>query len=757
MTTSNRSAAFGNLLKGAINGIANYEGKTAPIIEEELGALIGVSGKTIQRYKSGSLPPIDRDQDAVRVLAEAAVRRGFVGREWLQRFLHAARYPAPQQLLDELCPLLPRRPHPERVYQNLPAPFYDQFVMREQAFAEVVDGLRQRSAAVLIVGMGGNGKTSLAREIASQCLQADAAPRFDAVVWVSDKGKEGTTNLSTVLDAIARTLDYPGFTQFNHAEKQYEVEQLLRRQAVLLIVDNAETITDGALFNWLLRLPEPSKAIITTRERHRIMWSSWLVELRGMHEDEARTLLQQRLERLRIAHLIDDFAQLEPLLLATGGNPKAITMVAGLLKYERRTLQQITDDLYAARGDLFDDLFSRAWAQLDDAARRLLMIATFFVDSASSAALSATADVTGFDFDRAMERLTDLSLLDVQQTDLIRAPRYVLHPLVRSFAGAQLAEQPEFEQVARMRWVAWYEELATQVGYCWNDLSRLNILDMEQDNILSVIDWTYQRQEHVYTIGLTSVTSYYFYMRGMWDIASALHHMRFTAAQHVGNITEEAIGYGLYVQLICKSGCLEDAEKYLPRLQELKAHTNLALDTLDYLIKAEFEYLRVSGNYDEAIAVVDSLQIVEQNLPTLYSEQKLAIAHVLYEQGNFNESWHIYEETLPIIIQLGFQHGILASKALMAAIALKQNRLEQAAELAQECYAQAIVYQDKRTLAHVQITVAQLHILRRDLAAGRAALVEAIDLLERQGRRQLLAEARAELARLEAQMAEAAE
>ncbi|NJO07767.1 MAG: hypothetical protein HC876_20840 [Chloroflexaceae bacterium] len=105
MTTSNKSAAFGNLLKGAISGIANYEGKTAPIIEEELGELIGISGKTIQRYKTGYLPPFERDNDAVRVLAEAAVRRGFVGRKWLQRFLHAARYPAPEKLLNELCPV----------------------------------------------------------------------------------------------------------------------------------------------------------------------------------------------------------------------------------------------------------------------------------------------------------------------------------------------------------------------------------------------------------------------------------------------------------------------------------------------------------------------------------------------------------------------------------------------------------------------------------------------------------------------------
>ncbi len=48
---------FGRLLRGAINSIANYEAKTAPIIEDELGQQIGVSAASIQRYKAGHLPP----------------------------------------------------------------------------------------------------------------------------------------------------------------------------------------------------------------------------------------------------------------------------------------------------------------------------------------------------------------------------------------------------------------------------------------------------------------------------------------------------------------------------------------------------------------------------------------------------------------------------------------------------------------------------------------------------------------------------
>ncbi len=208
---TNRSEAFGRLLKAGIASIVNCEGKKAAIVEDELGLLIGVSGDSIQRYKSGYLPPEDR---TVEILATAAVQRGYLGREWLQRFLHAARYPFADTLLDKLCPIGPARPRPPRVYHNLPAPTYSQFVMREQAFAEVIDGLQQRSAAVLVVGLGGNGKTSLAR-------------------------------------------------------------------------------------------------------------------------------------------------------------------------HERRPLQQVVDDLYAARGELFDDLFTRAWALLDEAARRVLLVMTFFPTSAS--------------------------------------------------------------------------------------------------------------------------------------------------------------------------------------------------------------------------------------------------------------------------------------------------------------------------------------------------------------------------------------
>lgn len=747
---SNRNETFGRLLSGAIKSIAAYEGKTEPIIEDELGNQMHLAGKTIQRYKAGHLPPEDH---AVEVLAEAAIKRGYLGREWLQRFLRAARYPFAEKLLDQLCPIGPVRPHPPRVYENLPAPTYSQFVMREQAFAEVVDGLQQRSAVVLIVGLGGNGKTSLAREVAAQCLQNSGnGPRFDAVVWVSDKDRPGTTNLSVVLDEIARTLDYPGFTQFAHDEKLYEVGQLLKRQRVLVVVDNFETITDGALLSWLLRLPEPSKALITSREYGReYRRGGWPVELRGMSEAEARELVGQRLRVLRITQLVGDPTQLEPLLIATGGNPKAIEIALGLVKHERRPFQHVVDDLYAARGELFDDLFTRAWALLDEAARRVLLVMTFFPASTSGEALSATADVQGFAFDRAVERLADLALLDVQQADLNSTPRYTMHPLVRAFAGTRPKEVAGFEEGSRKRWVEWYVQLASKVGYCWNDVERLKILDPEKDNIYIVINWCFQNYLYQDTIKLVRGVEYYYYVRGLWSKQPSIYLMAAEAAREQNNHLEELWQLARHVEALSIQGDLAEIRSGLERLSVLEQSTALPVNVL-YMYKHVVALVALANcDFDTAQQTREkTLKMVTQVSEQASISNKHWLATCLYRKGLLNEAEKLFREALSEAIYYGYQRSIIFCQFNLAAIELDQKNFERAEALLEASSQKANEYQDRRYIAEIGLLSARLHTLRGDLPAAHAALAEAIDLFERLGMRRELTEAREALADLDA-------
>ncbi|NTU79080.1 MAG: hypothetical protein HGA45_06715 [Chloroflexales bacterium] len=748
-STANRSETFGRLLSGMVSSIASYEGKSTAIVEEELGAAMNVVGKTVQRYKAGYLPPNDQ---AVRLLAEAGVQRGFLGREWLQRFLHAARYPFADRLLDELCPAPQVRPRPPRVYENLPAPTYSQFVMRQQAFAEVVDGLQQRSAAVLIVGMGGNGKTSLAREVAARCLHNDnETPRFDAVVWVSDKDRPGTTNLSLVLDEVARTLDYPGFTQFEHDEKRREVEQLLRRQRVLLVVDNFETISDGVLLTWLLCLPEPSKALLTSREKHRGLWSSWLVELRGMMEAEAWELITERAQVLKIERLVGERAQLEPLLAATGGNPKALTMTLGLLKYERRSLQDLVDDLYAARGDLFDDLFTRAWALLDEAARRILLVATFFPATASGDALQATADVQGFAFERAVERLSDLALLDVQQEALNWKPRYALHPLVRALARAKLIEQTPFELGARERWVKWYVALAGQVGECWNDLSKLEIMDSEHETLFSVLMWASKHQLDNETLQLVKDGGYFFYVRGLWDKCSLADLLHFEAANRLSDHVEEIAALANLIQILSRQGNIPEATKYLNKMQDIATSTQIPADIFYEYHHAIDLYWAEQNDIEQSLeALRKSLNRSEELSPYFYIANQQWFATRLHQKGESVEARLVFEAVLSDAIQHKYERGIVAIQIGLASIDLEEGDIENAAAALAASIEIAYRYTDRKYIAESKRVYARLHALRGDIPAARASLAEAIDLFERMGMRRDLAEARQALADLNA-------
>jgi tetratricopeptide (TPR) repeat protein len=740
-----RSDQFGRLLKAGISSIANCEGKTAPVIEDDLGEQIGVAGHTIQRYKAGHLPPEAR---TVQILAEACVRRGHLNREWLQSFLHAARHPNPDRLLDQLCPTGAAKVRPPRVYQNLPAPTYSQFVMRQQVFDAMLDGLRQRSPVVLIASLGGMGKTSLAREVADRCLDG-AMPDIDAVVWVSDKDRSGTTNLSVVLNEIARTLDYPGLTQFAHDEKRHEVEQLLRRQKVLLVVDNFETITDDALLEWLLRLPEPSKAMITTREYRREFRSCWPIDLSGMTYAEARLLIDERLRMLKIEKLVGDQAQLEPLIAASGGNPKALELALGLIKHERRPLQQVVEDLYAARGALFDDLFSRSWSLLGEAARRTLLALTLFATSASHAALGIAADAGGLAFDRAVDLLADLSLLDVQQLSISSHPRYALHPLVRAFARGKLAEQPQFEAEARERWAAWYCQLAAQVGFCWDDLRRLELLDPEHETLHEAITWTFENRQYARTIELIEGVRYYYNVRGLWDERMSINLLRAEAARRIGDRANEAMALAHHLEIRSKQGSMDEAAICHAQLEAVAQSPGLPDEVVFEVQHALALYARARRDLAAAEQLWRQLLGLSGRLGgQKYVVNRRWLATCRYQQGDMEEAQQLYRESLRDAIQIGDQRSVIGNTLRLAGIDLNQGDVEGAASALAECRTTAEHLQDRRRLAEFHRLSARMHTMRGDHPAAREALAAASDLFERLGMRRELDEVREEYEQL---------
>ena len=409
-----------------------------------------------------------------------------------------------------------------------------------------------------------------------------------------------------------------------------------------------------------------------------------------MNETESMQFIAQRLQALRMYHLVSDLSQLAPLIKITGGNPKAIEISIGCLKYKHQSLSEVVDDLYSARGDIFGDLFGRSWALLDEAARRILLSMPFFPVNAGRNALATTANVQGLALDSALERLTDLALLDVQQSNLSSEARYALHPLVRSFATTELGQQPDFEQRARQRWVDWYIQLTSNVGYCWDDLTKLEILDPEQETIFAAANWTLEHRHYAESLQISEAAGYYFFIRGLWEKNPPVNLIAAEAARHLLDLTKQAEATAYHVQLLAKQGNVSGAEKYLPSLSEWAERVSLPGDVFFLIYHAVALYWMARNDIDSAQqAWLTSFGRAKELSEHTHVLNRQWLATCLYRKGHVTEAAEMFRGALEDAIHIGLEQAIVACGTQLAAIDIDQGNLESAAKALSEFSIQA--------------------------------------------------------------------
>lgn len=157
----------------------------------------------------------------------------------------------------------------EGTYHNLP-PRSERFIGREADLGRVLEWVGTlRWPLAAIEGAGGIGKTSLAIEVAYRCLpgpELAVTQPFTAIVWTSARDY-ASYNLcrDRVLDTIARVLNSAHLAQLPPEQKVAAVDNLLCHCRSLILVDHLETVTDLSLVKFLEQIPEPSKALVTTR------------------------------------------------------------------------------------------------------------------------------------------------------------------------------------------------------------------------------------------------------------------------------------------------------------------------------------------------------------------------------------------------------------------------------------------------------------------------------------------------------------
>jgi tetratricopeptide (TPR) repeat protein len=408
--------------------------------------------------------------------------------------------------------------------QNLPA--RGEFIGREREMEQVRQALASRFYLVVIEGIGGIGKTALALEVAHELWEKGL---YEAVVWTTARGRE--IGLHDIIDTIAHTLNYPYITQLPPEEKPTEVVRLLRSKKCLLLVDSYEDIKDKEVPGFLLNLPEPSKALITSKLH--ALGEARVIPLKGMEQGEALALMRaegQRLGLKSVQRAGDEI--LLRLHQATGGAPLAIKWAVGQIKFGQ-TLDVVLDGLYEAVGFIFEYMFDRSWDLLTDHARRILMTMPIFVTSASKGAIEAASHVHTWDLDEGLGQLVEMSLVEVSGR-LEEQQRYSVHPLVRAFARAKLREsklEEAYHLSAARYFLDYFEPYA---GYRnWLGYRGYPKMAMDLENLLTIREWCWTRGDWALVLEFQRLLSRFLDAQETWHQRLQLGQQALQAAEHL--------------------------------------------------------------------------------------------------------------------------------------------------------------------------------------------------------------------------------
>lgn len=181
----------------------------------------------------------------------------------------------------------------EPCYRLLSADYHE-FVLRSRYCEAVMRGLHHnRSTSVCLIGIGGVGKTALATWAVKK-LYVDE--EYDYIVSISAKDRELTssgiqsisqklTSLNDLLDAILDVIGFPEEKEMPLEDKRNFVIELISGEKILIFVDNLETAADKDIIDFLNYLPEPAKALVTSR-RNVITVSSFPIEIGPLENEE---------------------------------------------------------------------------------------------------------------------------------------------------------------------------------------------------------------------------------------------------------------------------------------------------------------------------------------------------------------------------------------------------------------------------------------------------------------------------------------
>lgn len=630
-----------------------------------------------------------------------------------------------------------------KVLHNLPQPDFDKFIGREAEQIQIHNLLRpyphSRHFLIVIDGIGGIGKSALALEIAHHYLRNYAAllpqERFDAIIWTSAKSNiltaEGIAprrqimrTLDDIYTAIAVALQREDITRAQPEEQDEIVRRALTQQRTLLIVDNLETVDDENVLAFLRELPDPTKAIVTTRHRIDVAYSIRLV---GMEWDDANAFIIQE-SNLRGLNLSSDEAH--HLYARTGGVPLALVWSIAQMNYGY-SVETILTRLSQPKNDIIKFCFDTSLTYIKDKAPyQLLMALSLFVPDGSRDALGFVANLADLDRDDGVVVLEKLSLVNKETN------RFSLLPITRTFATAELIKDSTVAKSFNRR----------LVDYLLNKYSRMEnepdseyrlrysnpLLYQDGISVLEALEWAYEHGTTNDVFDLSLVAIDYLDVVGRWNTLSQICGQALDLARTVNNAP--AVGRlanskgwlleqrGEYAE--AKAHFEEGLENY--RKAGNKEGESILLQRLSGIYRKTGKFSRAKELLDEARKIAGSLNLGD--VIALIDTQQGKLAR---DMQNYEESWQYFMK-----VNAWFEHRVEESPrdeqlaagvwGQLAIVAYYLNRPEEAKSL---CLRSLEFFEDHGTKGYMATLKYRLALAEEKLGefdSARSHLKEAL-------------------------------
>ena len=330
------------------------------------------------------------------------------------------------------------------IREHFPPMQADQVIGIKPLLAELSTWLESQNVAqaISIEGIGGIGKTLLARQLLQQAYRDS---QYDHYAWVSARQKEinlsgeitevanPASTLDDIISRLTQQLGQDCFAGLSTQDKITRLRKLAAQQKMLIFIDNLETSSDvNEVVPNLLKLNGNSRIIFTSRKSLGGYPGVRTLPVPELSFANSKKLVKAEMKRLGLNLSLSD-ESMQAVYETTGGIPLVLKLATA--QFGQVEVKDIIHQLRLGKKraqNIYTYIYRQAWRLLTNTGKKLLLsMLLVSPDGEDQKWICQMGALTNEEFNQGVGELKELSLVEFAGS--IETPKYRIHRLTTTF------------------------------------------------------------------------------------------------------------------------------------------------------------------------------------------------------------------------------------------------------------------------------------------------------------------------------------